>query len=59
MGAPDNLEKFVRFEADDLAVYVSRELLDKLESATRKMRFYIDGYGGFWLNFAEPWRGAE
>lgn len=59
MGAPDDLEKFVRFEADDLAVYVSRELLDRLEPGAREMRFYIDGYGGFWLNFAESWQGAE
>jgi hypothetical protein len=59
MGAPDDLEKFVRFEANDLTVYVSRGLLDKPEPGTKKMRFYIDGYGGFWLKFAKPWRGAE
>lgn len=59
MGAPDDPERFVRFEAGDLTVYVARALLENLEPEAKQMPFYIDGYGRFWLVFAEPWAGAE
>lgn len=59
MGRPDNLEEFVRFDAGDVTVYVSQELLNRQKPDTRRVRFYIDGYGGFQLKLAEPWRGAE
>ena len=55
MGTPDDLEGFVQFEAGDLTVYVTQQLLDKLEPGAQQMAFYIDGYGRFWLVFAEPW----
>ena len=58
MGAPDDPEGFVHFEADDLTIYVTQELLKKLEHRTRPMPFYIDRYGRFWLVFAEPWGGG-
>jgi hypothetical protein len=57
MGTPDNLEECVRFEADDLTIYVARALLEKLEIGATKQIFYIDGYGRHALLF-EPWRGG-
>jgi hypothetical protein len=58
MGRPDSVEDFVRFDADDVTVYVSWELLDRQKPGTRRLRFHIDGYGRFWLNLKEPWRGT-
>ena len=56
MGAPDNAEEFVRFQADDITVYVSRQLLrEKVKPGATEMPFYIDGYGRFWLRFEKPW----
>lgn len=57
MGAPDDLEGFVQFQADDLTIYVARELLQKLEPGAEKQPFYLDGYGRFWIDLAEPWKG--
>jgi hypothetical protein len=59
MGRPDNLEDYVRFDADEIRIYVSRELLNKQEPGTRRLRFYIDGYGRFWLSLKEAWRRTE
>ncbi|HDQ72280.1 MAG TPA: hypothetical protein ENN19_09310 [Chloroflexi bacterium] len=57
MAEPDNPEDYVRFTIDDdLSAYVSRDLLEKQEPGTRKLRFYIGGHGGYWLELAEPWR---
>ena len=57
MGAPDNPEGFIQFEADDITVYVTPQVLGRLIAGAERMLFYIDGYGGFWLTFAEPWSG--
>ncbi len=55
MAKPDNPEDYVLFEVDDdLSAYVSRTLLDEQEPGTRKLRFYIGGYGGYCLELAEP-----
>ena len=58
MGAPDH-PGFVCFEAGDLTVYVSRELLETVNLGSEQMPFYIDGYGRFWLEFTAPWRGLQ
>ncbi|MCS7179554.1 MAG: hypothetical protein RML46_11475 [Anaerolineae bacterium] len=55
MGTPDNLEAFVRWEADDLTIYVSRQLLATLKPGAKEMIFYMDGYGRFVLQFEQPW----
>lgn len=57
MGVPDNPDEFVQFQAQDLTVYVARELLEKLEPGAEKQPFYLDGYGRFWMVLAEPWKG--
>jgi hypothetical protein len=56
---PDDTGGFILFEADDIQIYVAQDLLEKLEPGTRKLPFYIDGYGRFWLTFAEPWTSAD
>lgn len=53
MGIPDGPDEFVRFKVEDLTVYLSRELLGRLEPGADRQRFYLDGYGGFWLVFVE------
>lgn len=53
---PEEPEQYVRFEAGDITVYVSRDLLKtKVKPGAVEMPFYIDGYGRFWLRFKEPW----
>jgi len=60
MARPDNPEEYVRYETeDDLTIYVSRDLLERQKPGTQRLRFYIGGYGGYWLSLAEPWAGAE
>ncbi len=58
MARPDNPEDYVPFKVDDLTVYVSRDLLDRQKPGTRRLRFYIGGYGGYWLEFVEPWNDS-
>lgn len=57
MGEPENPDEFVRFEADNLTVYISRKLLATLKPGAKEMIFYVDGYGRFVLRFEEPWEG--
>ena len=59
MGRPEDLEAYIRFEANGITVYVSRELLNRQKPGTWKLRFHIDGYGKFWLRLEEPWRGVD
>jgi hypothetical protein len=60
MARPDNPDDYVCFEVgDDVSAYVSRDLLQRQKPDTRRIRFYIGGYGGYWLEFAEPWQGRE
>jgi len=59
MGVPENQAEFVRFVADDLTIYVARELLEKLEPGAEKQPFYLDGYGRFWIDLVEPWEGLS
>ncbi len=54
MGKPEDVEDFERFEADDITIYIARELLERKEPDTERVAFYIDGYGKFWLHL----RGA-
>jgi hypothetical protein len=60
MAKPDNPEDYIAFEVDDdVIAYVSRELLDRQKPGTWRIRFYIGGYGGYWLEFDKPWQGPE
>jgi len=59
MGRPENLGDYVRFEAEEITIYVSRKFLNRQKPGTWRLRFHIDGYGRFWLRLKEPWRGAR
>lgn len=56
MGKPENEEEFILFQADDIQVYLAREIWEKLEPGTKRLRFAIGGYGRFNLEFdpADP-----
>jgi hypothetical protein len=55
MARPENPEDYVRHEVEDgLEVYLSRDLLDRQEPGTRKLRFYIGGYGGYDIVLPAP-----
>ncbi len=54
MGKPEDVRDFVRFDAGEITIYISRELLERQEPGTQRVPFYIDGYGKFWLRL----RGA-
>ena len=58
MGEPDNPEAFVPFEIGDLTIYVTQQMLEKLEPGTQQMDFYLGSYGRYTLVFSEPWRDA-
>jgi hypothetical protein len=59
MGRPENLEDYVRFESEEITIYVSHKFLNRQKPGTWRLRFHIDGYGRFWLRLKEPWRGAR
>jgi len=49
MGEPDNVGNFVRLDADDLTIYVSREIWDSLKPQQSKLLVAVPGYGRFWV----------
>ena len=53
-GEPDNPTQFVRLQADDLCIYVSKEIWDKLEPRQSKLLVAVGGYGRFWLYLEPP-----
>lgn len=58
MGEPENPEEFVRSQAGEITVYISKRLLqERLKPGTRQMFFYIDGYGRHTLTFDPPYDG--
>jgi hypothetical protein len=54
MGEPEDPAAFVRLEAGDLAVYVSREVRDSLQPGQSKLLVAVCGFGRFWLHLREP-----
>lgn len=54
MGEPDNPEQFVRLQADDLYIYVSREIWYKLKPRQSKLLVAVGGYGRYWLYLEPP-----
>jgi len=49
MGEPDNPDNFVGLEADDLTIYISREIWDGLKPGQSKLLVAVSGYGRFWV----------
>jgi len=50
MGAPENPEQYVRLDAHDLAIYVSRELWDGLRPGQSKLLVAVSSFGRFWVH---------
>lgn len=46
MGAPDNPEEYIRFDSDDLTVYVARALLEKLEAGATEQPSILTATAG-------------
>jgi len=53
MGEPEDPQQFVLLQADDLHIYVSRDIWDKLKPTQSKLLVAVAGYGRFWL-YLEP-----
>ncbi len=54
MGEPDKPERFVRLRADDLLVYVSKDIWGKLKPRQSKLLVAVAGYGRYWLYLEPP-----
>jgi hypothetical protein len=51
MGKPENEQDYIRFMAEDIEVYLSKEIWEELDPKAAKLRFAIAGYGRFYLKF--------
>lgn len=49
MGIPKEIENFEAFEANDITVYVAKDIL-QTEVKENSLDFYIEGYGKHKLN---------
>jgi hypothetical protein len=50
MGAPENPREYVRLDAHDLAIYVSREIWDSLKPGQSKLLVAVSSFGRFWVH---------
>ncbi|MGQ9494073.1 MAG: hypothetical protein ACUVR2_09960 [Anaerolineae bacterium] len=57
MGIPERPEDFVRLAADDLAIYLSKDIWDNLKPRQSKLLVAVSGYGRFWI-YLEPVPGS-
>jgi hypothetical protein len=53
MGEPADVAAFVRLEAGDLVVYVSKEIWEGLVPGQSKLLVAVSGFGRFWLQVRE------
>lgn len=51
MDKPENEQDYIRFMAEDIEVYLSKEIREGLDPETTELRFAIAGYGRFYLKF--------
>jgi len=51
MGKPENEQDYIRFMAEDIEVYLSKEIWEGLDPQATELRFAIAGYGRFYLKF--------
>jgi hypothetical protein len=54
MGEPDDREQFVLLQADDLEIYVSRDIWDSMKPKQSRLLVGVAGYGRFWLYLKPP-----
>ncbi|MGC8786001.1 MAG: hypothetical protein ACP5Q1_01075 [Anaerolineae bacterium] len=53
MGKPEHPENFVRLEANDLAIYISKDIWESLRPRQTKLLVAVSSYGRFWI-YLEP-----
>jgi len=51
MDKPENEQDYIRFMAEDIEVYLSKEIRAGLDPQATELRFAIAGYGRFYLKF--------
>lgn len=51
MDKPENEQDYIRFMAEDIEVYLSKEIWAGLAPQATELRFAIAGYGRFYLKF--------
>jgi len=51
MGKPENEQDFIPFMAEDIQVYLAKDIWEGLVPGTSSLRFAIPGYGRFILEF--------
>jgi len=51
MDKPENEQDYIRFMAEDIEVYLSKEIWAGLAPQAMELRFAIAGYGRFYLKF--------
>jgi len=49
MGAPEHPDEFQRLEAEDLIIYLSRDIWTSLKPDQTRLLVAVGGYGRFWL----------
>jgi hypothetical protein len=49
MGAPDHPNEFVRVVAEDLTLFLSRDVLSSLKPRQTRFLVAVGGYGRFWI----------
>jgi hypothetical protein len=59
MGTPYDPGQFVRLQADDLLIYVSNDIWDKLKPRQSKLLVAVAGYGRYWLYLKPPLRAGQ
>jgi hypothetical protein len=52
MGAPDHPDEFVRLQAEDLTIYLARDIWEQIKPGQSKLLLGVSGYGRFWLHLA-------
>ncbi len=52
MGAPDQPDDFVRLQAEDLTIYLARDIWEQIKPGQTKLLLGVFGYGRFWLYLA-------
>jgi hypothetical protein len=52
MGAPDHPDEFVCLRANDLTIYLARDIWDQLKPGQSKLLMGVSGYGRFWMHLA-------
>jgi hypothetical protein len=50
MGAPDQPDDFVRLQAEDLTIYLARDIWEQIKPGQSELLVGVSSYGRFWLH---------